>query len=362
MNNNKKISRRSFIRGAFFASGALFLNSHWDNELLQTGWPQAEQLGRVLAEPIKIRLQPSTQSQVLKELKFDDIVVWIKEVVGEVPNYSINSRWVETPEGYIYAANLQAVRPVINTPLEKLPSSDGVSTGMWAEVTVPYVKVELEKAPTEPWLKESVEPRLYYSQVLWVDAIRLGENNRPQYRINEKYSRGDLFWADAEAFRPITQVEIAPITPEIEEKRIVVNLFQNTLSCFEGKREVYYCKVSPGLPYDEKNQPVPISATPRGYHPIWRKMVSTHMEGGTAGGGFDLPGVAWTSLFAGTGEAIHSTYWHNDFGAKRSHGCVNCSPEDAKWIFRWTTPAVEYFPGEKTVEMPGGTVIQVVEG
>jgi hypothetical protein len=361
INQQSHISRRQFLKRAFFSSSALLLNSYWGVNPLQSGWPDAEQLGRVLAEPIKIRMKPSTDSQVLKELKFDDVVVWLREVIGEVPNYSISSRWVETPEGYIYAANLQPIRSVLNTPLDTLPS-DGNLTGMWAEVTVPYVSVKLEKAPVEPWLKESTDPRLYYSQILWIDGIRQGENGKPQYRINEKYSRGDLIWADAEAFRPLTGEDIAPINPEVEEKNVIVNLFQNTLSCFEGKREVYFCKVSPGLPFDENYKPVPISATPVGYHPIWRKMVSTHMEGGTAGGGFDLPGVAWTSLFAGTGEAIHSTYWHNDFGAKRSHGCVNCTPEDAKWIFRWTSPIVDYYPGEKTVEMPGGTTIQVIEG
>ncbi len=38
------------------------------------------------------------------------------------------------------------------------------------------------------------------------------------------------------------------------------------------------------------------------------------------------------------GAAIHGAFWHNDFGVQRSHGCVNVSPEDAKWIYRWTTP------------------------
>jgi hypothetical protein len=27
--------------------------------------------------------------------------------------------------------------------------------------------------------------------------------------------------------------------------------------------------------------------------------------------------------------AIHSTYWHNNFGEPISHGCVNVRPEDA---------------------------------
>lgn len=51
------------------------------------------------------------------------------------------------------------------------------------------------------------------------------------------------------------------------------------------------------------------------------------MSGGTTGGGYDLPGVSWTSLFEGDGAAIQSTFWHNNFGEQMSHGCVNAAPE-----------------------------------
>lgn len=32
---------------------------------------------------------------------------------------------------------------------------------------------------------------------------------------------------------------------------------------------------------------------------------------------------------------IHSAYWHNNFGHRMSHGCVNTSIPDAEWIFNW---------------------------
>jgi hypothetical protein len=35
---------------------------------------------------------------------------------------------------------------------------------------------------------------------------------------------------------------------------------------------------------------------------------------------------------------MHGTYWHNDYGKPRSHGCINLSPETAKWVFRWSLP------------------------
>jgi lipoprotein-anchoring transpeptidase ErfK/SrfK len=86
------------------------------------------------------------------------------------------------------------------------------------------------------------------------------------------------------------------------------------------------------------------------------------MSGGSSGAGWDTPGIGWTSFFAQGGVAIHSTFWHNNFGVPVSHGCVNVLPEDAKWIFRWTLPQVAYDPGDLTVSMPGGTTVEVIEG
>jgi hypothetical protein len=59
--------------------------------------------------------------------------------------------------------------------------------------------------------------------------------------------------------------------------------------------------------------------------------------------------------------AIHATFWHNDFGTPRSHGCVNVPADDAKWIFRWTTPVVTYNPGDITDNTYQGTKIEVIE-
>ena len=34
--------------------------------------------------------------------------------------------------------------------------------------------------------------------------------------------------------------------------------------------------------------------------------------------------------------SLHGTYWHDDFGYRRSHGCVNLSVSDARWLYEWT--------------------------
>ena len=60
--------------------------------------------------------------------------------------------------------------------------------------------------------------------------------------------------------------------------------------------------------------------------------------------------MPWNTFFTYDGVAIHGTYWHNDFGARRSHGCVNVPIEVAKFVYLWTEPvapyAVEYTQGD----------------
>lgn len=49
---------------------------------------------------------------------------------------------------------------------------------------------------------------------------------------------------------------------------------------------------------------------------------------------YDLPGVRWNLRFKRY-FYIHSAPWHNNFGQKMSHGCVNVHPSNAEWIYNW---------------------------
>jgi hypothetical protein len=40
------------------------------------------------------------------------------------------------------------------------------------------------------------------------------------------------------------------------------------------------------------------------------------------------------------GYALHAAYWHDSFGAPRSHGCINLSPSDARYLFHYSDPPV----------------------
>jgi hypothetical protein len=361
MDEKNPFSRREFLKMFAASLGGAAIQpwnkSVWKNQSNLTEFPETKHLGRVTSEFVNVRAKPDINSALVGQLNEDEVLPWIREVVGSMPN-SPTKRWVETPYGYIWSLLIQPVKNKPNPPATTLRDTS-LGSGMWVEVTVPWVDVRLENPlALAPWLSYRISqgkgPRLYCDQVIWVDQIDTDAQGQVWYRLNERFSYGDVFWGPAEAFRPMNDEDLAPISPEVENKRIEVNLKRQTLSCYEEDREVYFCRVSTGLDGED-------TETEPGTFWIWRKMVSAHMAGGTVRAGYDTPAIGFATYFVGTGIAVHSTFWHNAYGEKRSHGCVNARPKDAKWVFRWTHPVVGYDPGDITLTEFTGTVIQVLE-
>jgi len=358
-NTMRNLSRRDFLKAGTAGFAAIALP---DMRLLNKAhsFPVFDELGRVCGGKVDLKLHPDADSAIAGVLYEDAVVPCLREVVGS-NRYRINQRWIETPEGYIWSPHLQKVSNLPNEPILSLPETS-LGAGMWVEVTVPWVDLILANPPARsPWLEAADNPRLYFSQILWVDEVKKDDIGTIWYRVNERYGYGDIFWAEATAFRPLTSEEVTPIHPDVEQKLVQIDVTYQTMACFEDEREVYFCRISTGAKFNAQGQAVDKWSTPLGKHPIWRKAFSMHMSGGTVSGGYDLPGIGWTTLFVGNGVAIHSTFWHNNFGVPMSHGCVNAEPDDAKWIFRWVDPPVASDPGDITVSMPGGTKVEVIE-
>lgn len=364
-------TRRDFLKLSTLTLGSLAFRpwQYWAQ--VQAQFPDAEKLGRVTQGKVDIRSKPYVNASVNKTIYDDAIVVWLREVVGEVPGGYGPSRWVETPDGYIYAPRLQPVwncpnKPVASLPTAPNPIPGGTGKGMWVEVSVPYVDMIVRRPLASVVYRDRQEaglpPRVYHNMIVWVEDMETGEDGKVLYRINERFGNpGDIYWVPAEAMRPLTADEVSPINPEVKEKRAVVNLTRQTLTCYEGSSEVYFCRISSGAKFDAQGNAVDKWSTPVGDHPISRKLVALHMQGETTG---DWPAVGWTQIFAPGGVAIHSTYWHNYFGVPRSHGCVNCAPDDAKWIFRWTFPYVDLDTGDLDISSkwpPTGARVVVEE-
>ncbi|RPJ19992.1 MAG: L,D-transpeptidase [Chloroflexi bacterium] len=379
---NRNLSRLDFLKIAGAGLGALAFNpyrlpyfDYLSSPKRLPEFPKSEIIGRVVENAIDLRSSPTndeTLNTSIAKLNADTLVEWGRQVVGNVIYGLNNQRYVETPQGYIYASVVQPTRNLPNTPIPEMPAGQ---PGFWAEVTVPYVNLAHEGAVASPWLKSNIEynfpPRLYYGQVVWIDQVRT-TNGFPEYRWNEEVNGhgygygayGEFFWADGAGLKVLTEEDVAPISPDIDpnEKKIAVSLDYQTLSCYEGPTEVYFCRISSGLKYDATGQISDKLATPVGNLLTHWKIVSLNMTAGTAQAGYSTPAVPWNTMISGDGIAIHGAFWHNAFGEKRSHGCINVTPEDAKWIFRWTTPHVSLAQSELRMSLPDhGTTVVTTE-
>lgn len=379
----KDLSRREFLKLSsvgFAGLSALALNRYktFDFETLATPkrlpqFPASPIIGRVVDPGIDLRNSPTNDPNLntsIAKLDADTLLEWKREVVGNVIGGLNNQRYVETPQGYVYSSVLQPTRNLPNTPIAEMPAGQ---PGFWAEVTVPYVDLTHEGTVASPWLKDHIAynfpPRLYYGQVVWIDQIR-NINGFAEYRWNEDAPHGygygaygELFWADGAAFKILTDADTAPISPDVnpDDKRIDVDLDFQTLSCYEGNTEVYFCRISSGIKaiLDPLTGAVDNKlATPVGNLLTHWKIYSLNMTAGSFQSGYSTPAVPWSTMISGDGIAIHGAFWHNAFGEKRSHGCINVTPEDAKWIFRWTTPYVSLAQSEMRVSLPDhGTIV-----
>jgi hypothetical protein len=380
---NQNLSRRDFLKIAGAGLGALAFNPYRSPALEYFStpkrlpqFPASDIIGRITdSAPIRSSpvYDPALDNNTIARLEADTLVEWGRQIVGRVGGGLTNQRYVETPQGYVYSSILQPTRNLPNTPITEKPAGQ---PGFWAEVTVPYVELAHEGAVASPWLQDNIAynfpPRLYYGQVVWMDQIRTG-NGFVEYRWNEDVNGhgygygayGEFFWADGAGFKVLTEEDVAPISPDVDpnEKRIQVDLDRQTLAAFEGNAEVYFCRISSGLSIDpETGQVSDKLATPVGNLLTHWKIVSQNMTAGTFQSGYSTPAVPWSTMISGDGIAIHGAFWHNAFGEKRSHGCINVAPEDAKWIFRWTTPYVSLAQSEARVSLPDhGTIVVTTE-
>ena len=151
------------------------------------------------------------------------------------------------------------------------------------------------------------------------------------------------------AFLPQSLSNLTPIKLANEKRWIRVDLSEQIVVAYEGKKPVRAFVVSSGLPG---------TPTVTGEFHIRTKVVEQVMAGGEGSGYYYLPGVKWVQYFY-EDYSFHGTYWHNNFGRPMSHGCLNMTNTDAKWLFDWAGPT---WDGESTwyksnEENPGTLVI-----
>jgi hypothetical protein len=335
----RSLTRRGFLKlgGSALALAALPPLPLLPDDL--ANW-RASRFGRVTTWQAWVHSEPDSNAPRVGERRRDDIVSILASVVG-VGYYDHNPAWYKIVDGYIYSSWVQPVEYRFNRPVKRIEAP-----GVLAWVTVPYTDVR-----AHPDLALRPSYRLYYDAIFRVIDLQTDGSGNVWYGVRDGLTWSGINWAQAEHLRVVSHEELEPLSPFVEEKRILIELSRQWLTCLEGKDVVFQTRLSSGLPG---------MATPIGIHHVLQKTHTTRMIGGVGSNYYDLPGIGFVTYFTAKGVAIHGTYWHNDYGRPRSHGCVNTPTAAAQWIYRWCRPDIPYEDQRIFARADDTTVIEVV--
>jgi hypothetical protein len=211
----------------------------------------------------------------------------------------------------------------LGQPLSQPHSERGRTVQYFEGALVTYDEAtgEVALAP----LGEEMAPRL------GIDTSPVDASGLPLYN--------DLMFYNFANPNPMGDVSISG------KKRIEISLSQQRLWAYQGDTLITTTLISTGLPPNE---------TERGFFHVRYKLPKQDMAGTVAPDGSviavgedaaegasgnqeaymvkDVPNVMY---FNHEAEALHGAYWHNNFGNRMSHGCVNLPLDMANFLYEW---------------------------
>lgn len=198
--------------------------------------------------------------------------------------------------------------------------------------------VEVKQQPVRPfgWLVQDGFP----SSAPGIEPDLEGTTKLKRYTFFEAYESvlADDGWIwyniGGGQWIPQTFVSLLDVTPrpaEVGEDEfwVEVDLYEQTLAAYEGDQMVYATLISSGL----NRWP-----TREGVYQVFERFEQYKMSGAEGRVDYyyleDVPYIMYFDQLMGIG--LHGTFWHDRFGYKHSHGCVNMSIRDAEWVFNWS--------------------------
>ncbi|MEP7289164.1 MAG: L,D-transpeptidase [Chloroflexota bacterium] len=165
----------------------------------------------------------------------------------------------------------------------------------------------------------------------------------PATPMLERYHRVNIFatvtidtwdWYLVGPGQWIEQRRVARVMPTkrpdgVKGRWVAVDLYDQVLEAYEDDTLVFATLVSTG-------QPRPGFGTNKGLFRIWARLKADNMTGEMGSPDYyNLLSVPYVMYYDGA-ISLHGTYWHDGFGYRHSHGCVNMSVTDAHWMYDWT--------------------------
>ncbi len=335
------LNRREFLKLSAAAALLPIFTGPFHFDLSADLDPAPASLGRITTGYRQaIRTSATLKGDSVAWKVYDDVIPLYATTIGDAP-WPSNPIWYQTDGGFIHSAFVQ---PVENAPTTDIFTSI-VAPGIWTQVCVPIAVTRASPAASWPGRK------IYYGSVYRVVGATIASDATWWYQLQDGITNWPGPFVPASSMRYIPSSELEPISVGVANKHIEVDLKLQLLTAFEGDKSVFTTRVASG--YGSHY-------TPQGEHVVVRKEHTAYMIGGEGADAYDLPGVSFPVYFTYSGCATHGTYWHNDYGRPRSHGCVNATNQAAEWLFRWTEPAVPYTEFAVTAKPNEGTKVVVV--
>jgi hypothetical protein len=243
-------------------------------------------------------------------------------------------------EGFLYITVQKQLASNGQSWYQINPGQYALADGIRPVKTPAFHGTEITVQPERPfgWLVQDVVPsgrpaeepdpdqekmaRFTFFQVY---DVALGEDNWIWYDIG--YGQ----WV-RQTYVSLLDVNPAPEEIPQGEYWVEVDLYEQTFAAYEGTRMVYAGLISSGL----NRWP-----TEEGLFQVWSRYLQAKMSG--AEGKVDyyfIEDVPYIMYFDRHNEiALHGAYWHDRYGYKHSHGCVNMPPLDAEWVYYWSEEA-----------------------
>ena len=162
---------------------------------------------------------------------------------------------------------------------------------------------------------------------------------------------GDGQWLERRSVR-VARTRPRPAITDAHAKWIDVDRDEQVMIAYDGDVPVYATLVSSGRRKKD---------TPPAIYRIRSKSSLTKMAAEEREAAhYEVSEVPWATRFR-SGLYFHAAYWHDRFGTPQSHGCVNLSPTDARWVYEWTEPTMPPGWNELEVRVPGSMVVRVFD-
>ncbi len=207
-----------------------------------------------------------------------------------------------------------------------VPTFQGVTISHTPEVPFGWILGYLSPGPVETKRTPGYQTEDYTGHIL---------NNHEIVQIYAQQLVGEDEWYMVGPDEWVHQKVVSRVIPNTTppegvtgDRWIEINLYDQTVSVYDNRELVFATLIASGLE--------PLWTRP-GLFQIYDKFDKTAMSGDFSNDGSDayyLEDVPWTMYFD-EARALHGAYWRANLGFAQSHGCVNMTIGDSRWLFDW---------------------------